>query len=375
MKKIAITGTGVCVPEHAVSNDELVHSYNSYVESFNSKNKEAIDAGDIEALPLSTVEFINKASGIKNRFFLDKEGILDITRMRPRLHKRTSGEPSYQAEASISAAEIALKQANLKSSDIDAVITACSTTQRDYPGLANEVQHFMNIKGFGFDMKMACSSATFGIQMAADTIAAGHAKRILVVTPELACGNINFRDRDSHFIFGDATTAVIVEDLELVTEPSQHSFEIISSKLFNDFSNNIRNEFGCLYGVVEGQGEMEGRFFSQNGRKVFKEVVPMAAEWMLKHILEENLTPMQVTRLWLHQANINMNQLIAKKILGDEASPKTAPIILDKYANTGACGSIIAFNHHHDDFNTGDLGLLCSFGAGYSIGSILLKKI
>jgi len=70
-----------------------------------------------------------------------------------------------------------------------------------------------------------------------------------------------------------------------------------------------------------------------------------------------------------------MNQLIARTLLGREPSPDEAPVILDEYANTSSAGSVIAFHKHRDDLEAGDLGVLCSFGAGYSIGSALLRRV
>ena len=81
-----------------------------------------------------------------------------------------------------------------------------------------------------------------------------------------------------------------------------------------------------------------------------------------------------VKRFWLHQANLGMNKLIAKKLLGRDPEPEEAPVILDEYANTSSAGSVIAFHKHRDGIAVGDLGVLCSFGAGYSVGSVLLRK-
>jgi beta-ketodecanoyl-[acyl-carrier-protein] synthase len=69
-----------------------------------------------------------------------------------------------------------------------------------------------------------------------------------------------------------------------------------------------------------------------------------------------------------------MNQLIAKKLLGSEVNEDRAPTILDEFANTASAGSIIAFHRHHSDFKAGDVGVICSFGAGYSIGSVIVRK-
>jgi beta-ketodecanoyl-[acyl-carrier-protein] synthase len=70
-----------------------------------------------------------------------------------------------------------------------------------------------------------------------------------------------------------------------------------------------------------------------------------------------------------------MNVLIARRVLGREATPGDAPVILDEYANTSSAGSVIAFHKYKDDFESGDLGVLCSFGAGYSIGSVVLERV
>jgi len=116
------------------------------------------------------------------------------------------------------------------------------------------------------------------------------------------------------------------------------------------------------------------KLFHQEGRKVFKEVCPLAAEHIIEHLKQHDLQANDLRRWWLHQANINMNTLISKRLLGRDASLDEAPIVLDTYANTASAGSVIAFNLHHKDMKAGDYGILCSFGAGYSIGSLLLQK-
>jgi beta-ketodecanoyl-[acyl-carrier-protein] synthase len=82
-----------------------------------------------------------------------------------------------------------------------------------------------------------------------------------------------------------------------------------------------------------------------------------------------------VRRYWLHQANLGMNQLIARKLLDRDATLDEAPVILDRYANTASAGSIIAFHEHSIDLAPGHVGVICSFGAGYSIGSHVVRKV
>ena len=100
----------------------------------------------------------------------------------------------------------------------------------------------------------------------------------------------------------------------------------------------------------------------------------MAAEHIAGHLASLNLTPSDVRRFWLHQANLSMNQFISRKLLGREPTVEEAPVILDEFANTASAGSIIAFHRHRTNIQTGDVGVICSFGAGYSIGSVIVKK-
>lgn len=373
MSTIAITGTGLYTPPHSISNEELVTSFNAYVDRFNQRNAAAIANGSVPPLEYSSVEFVLKASGIEARYVVEKQGVLDPEIMAPRIPERANDEISVLAEMAVSAAKSALKAANRTAADVDAVLVACSNSQRPYPAVAIEVQDALGIDGFGFDMNVACSSATFGIQTAADMIRAGNARAILVVNPEICSGHLNFRNRNSHFIFGDVATAALVEAVDPASAPG--AYEIVGTKLKTKFSNNIRNNFGFLNNAApEGIGKPD-KLFMQEGLKVFKEVVPMVSDLILGHLDQLKLQPSDLKRLWLHQANIHMNDLIGKKVLGREPSKDEAPVILNEYANTSSAGSIIAFHKHSGDLKPGDYGVICSFGAGYSIGSVVLRRI
>ena len=378
MTQAVIAATGLFTPEQSISNAELVAAYNAFADRFNDANAEAIAAGELEALTHSSSEFIEKASGIKRRFVLDKAGVLDPERMRPHLPERTNDELSILAEMAVKAAEEAIAAWGKPVSEIGAVICAASNMQRPYPAMAIEVQQALGIEGFAFDMNVACSSATFGIKTAADFIASGSVKAVLMVNPEICSAHLNFKDRDSHFIFGDVATAVIVE----AADQAEGGWEILGTRLKTVFSNNIRNNFGFLNSAALPTGETEpvaptgltDKMFVQQGRKVFKDVVPMVAGMIVDHARDLGLDPTALKRLWLHQANINMNELIGRKVLGREPTPEENVIILDDYANTSSAGSIIAFHLHNDGFATGDTGLICSFGAGYSAGTVFVRK-
>lgn len=371
MSDPVITATGLYTPPHSITNAELVESFNAYVAAYNAAHAEAIANGATPALQPSSVEFIEKASGIKARYVVDKAGILDPAVMCPRVPERSNEQVSILAEIGVAAAREALETAGRDAKDVDAVLCAASNMQRAYPAMAIEIQDALGVEGFGFDMNVACSSATFGIQTAADFVRAGHADSVLVVNPEICSGHLNWRDRDSHFIFGDVATAILVERAD---RAANGHWKIRGTKLKTKFSNNIRNNFGFLNRTAPEAVGAPDKLFVQEGRKVFKEVVPMVAEMILAHMSELGIERQHLRRLWLHQANANMNRLIAERVLGHEASDDESPTVLDTYANTSSAGSIIAFHKHSKDLAPGDTGLICSFGAGYSAGSVFVTK-
>ncbi|MEM6538533.1 MAG: beta-ketoacyl-ACP synthase III, partial [Pseudomonadota bacterium] len=178
-----IAGTGLYTPPNTITNDELVESFNAFVEKWNTENAAAISAGDVEPLHPSSSAFIEKASGIKARYTVDKDGILDIDRMAPRIPPRPDSELSVLAEMAVHAARDTIKAADLAPNDIDGVICAASNLQRAYPAVAVEVQAALGIEdAFAFDMNVACASAAFGIETAVGLIRTG-SRRVLMVNP------------------------------------------------------------------------------------------------------------------------------------------------------------------------------------------------
>ncbi len=373
MHQPVITGSGVFTPDQSISNDELVVAFNAYADAENARNSAAIAAGKAEAVAYSSSEFILAASGIESRFVLDRSGILDPATMHPWLAERDMDAPSAMAEMGVDACRKALAMAGVDAGDVDAVICAASNHERAYPAIAIEIQQLLGTGGFGFDMNVACSSATFGIQAAADMIRAGSIRRALVVNPEICSAHLEWRDRDCHFIFGDVATAVLIERSDLATGAG---FAIRSTRCATQFSNNIRNNNGFLRRTREGHmADRRDMLFMQNGRKVFKEVLPLVASHIAQHLADAGVQPDQLKRLWLHQANKSMNDYIGKRVLGRDPEPGEQPNILQDYANTSSAGSIIAFAKYSADLKTGDAGLICSFGAGYSVGSVIVERV
>jgi beta-ketodecanoyl-[acyl-carrier-protein] synthase len=373
MNNVVISGTGLYRPPHVITNAELVASFNRYADLQNERFAAEIAAGARAPMVHSSVEFIEKASGIKQRYVIEKEGVLDPRRMRPRFAPRKDDELSLMAEIAVDAANKALAAAGREGAEIDAVFCAAANMQRAYPAMACEIQAALGAQGFGFDMNVACSSATFALEQATNALKTGSARRVLIVNPEITSAHLEWRDRDCHFIFGDVCTAIVVERENEARAAER--WRILGTRLVTQYSNNIRNNAGFLNRCEDTDPDARDKTFMQEGRKVFKEVVPMAAAHIEQHLHTLGLEPTQVRRFWLHQANLGMNQLVVKKLVGRDVGDDLAPIILSEYANTASAGSIIAFHHHRADLKSGDLGVICSFGAGYSVGSVVVRKV
>ncbi|MHA7876973.1 beta-ketoacyl-ACP synthase III [Roseivivax sp.] len=368
----AITGTGVFTPAETITNDELVEAFNAHAERFNAAHAAEIAAGEVAAKPQSSAEFIFSASGIERRYVMEKEGVLDPDRMYPRLAERADEEVSIMAEIGLDAARQALTAAGRSGDEVDLVICAASNHERAYPAIAIEIQKELGAGGFGFDMNVACSSATFGIQAAADMIRSGSVRCAVVVSPEITSGHLEWRDRDCHFIFGDVATAVVLERAE---DAQGAHFLVHSTRCATQFSNNIRNNNGFLRRTRDAMEDRRDMQFMQNGRKVFKEVLPLVSSHIAAHMSDEGWAAEDLKRVWLHQANKAMNDFIGKKVLGRVPEPGEQPNILQDYANTSSAGSIIAFAQNSEDLGPGEKGVICSFGAGYSVGSVLVERV
>ena len=371
MHNIHIAGTGIWFPEEKISNEELVNSYNSYVDLFNDKNHSKIQEGLLDSMEYSSVEFVEKASGIKSRHVIDKEGILDINRMMPRVNNEHEDRLSIHAEVGIKAAKKAMKQASVSSSDIDAVIVGSSHSARNYPAVAIEIQKELAINGYAYDMLVGCSSTTFAINNAYSDIASGLAKTILVINPEISTPFVNFTHRDKHFIFGDGCAATIVQK----DSNSKNAFKILDRKLHTQFSNNIRSNYGYLNRSAVDQKIEDELLFHQNGRGVFKDVCPLVASLITEQLKINDISPNNISKFWLHQANGKMIRLITSKILGtDDFDEDIAPMPITEFGNLASVGSLFAFNLYNN-IDSGEKGVICSFGAGYSICSIIVEKL
>ncbi|MGL4636183.1 MAG: beta-ketoacyl-ACP synthase III [Beijerinckiaceae bacterium] len=366
-----LRGIGVFVPDDRISNDELATTFNKSV-TFENQKRIALGYPMLEP---SSADFILEASGIRNRHVLDKSGILDPVRMVPNLPERLDDALSIQAEFAVKSAHLALADAGLEPSDIDLVICACAHHQRPYPAIAIEIQKALGCRGAAFDMNVACSSATFAMHLATQMVNAGGATNVLVCSPEIMSGHLNHRDRKTHFIFGDASTSVIIgrSDGKPVRSGAPQ-YEIRKSDIWTEFSSNIRSNFGFLNRTSPTTVNSDDKLVTQVGSKVFKDIVFAASRHIRNFVSGAGLEIEQLERLWLHQANLKLLRSLVKHIANDELMARV-PIVLDEIGNVASPGSLIAFDRTRGEVPIGGHGILCSFGAGYSIGCLLLKRV
>ena len=372
LHKVAITGTGVYEPENVLTNDELTSAFNVYADAQNRQHAAEIEAGKRRALKHTSSENIFKTSGIKQRHIVDKTGIMNPERMAPMIALRPDDAPSLMAEMGTAAAESALQDAGVSADEVDLVICAASNMERAYPSIGVEMQDILGANGYAFDMNVACSSATFGIQVATDLIRTGRVRSALIISPEICSAHLEWRDRDCNFIFGDVATAIL---LQRQSDAQKDYFEIRSTRCETRFSNNIRNNNGFLRRAHDQMEDRRDMQFMQHGRKVFREVLPIVVTHINAHLDDEGMIADDLSRLWLHQANAIMNEFIGKSLLKRLPEPSEQPNILQDFGNTSSAGSIIAFSKFSDDLSSGDHGLICSFGAGYSVGSVIVKRV
>lgn len=373
LTRVALSGIGVEIPEQKITNAELVASYNAWIDA---ENQGRVAQG-LEPLSKSDDDFIVYASGVRSRHVYDREGILDPTRMAPRIPARHDDDLSVEAEFGLKAAVKALANAGVSPESVDLIICSASHHQRPYPAIAIEIQKALGTSGAAFDMGLGCSSAGAAIHVATSFVRAGAHKRVLVVTPELITGHLNFRDRQTHFIFGDAAVGIVVEAMG-DTDQRPGQFEIVDTRTWTQFSNNIRTNLGYLTRTGQENPyllDMEGNMIKQVGQKVFKEVTHAAHRFISTFLADHGMTPQDVRRFWLHQANGRMNAMIMRLALGYDADQDRAPTVLERLGNTAGAGAVIALAENSEDMKPGDLGLLCAFGAGYSIASALIRRL
>ena len=190
-------------------------------------------------------------------------------------------ELSVQAEYSVNAAKLALARAGRTGEDVDLVVLGASNLQRLYPAIAIEVQNAIGARGYGFDISLGCSAATGATQLASQAVQLGQAKCALVVVPELTTGHMNWRERDSHFIFGDASV-VARGRADRPREGRARGRSCRRGCCRSGRRTRSATTRAISIAAIRAPSTPTSKLFHQQGRRVFKDVVPMASKFITR---------------------------------------------------------------------------------------------
>ncbi|MCE2593400.1 beta-ketoacyl-ACP synthase III [Motilimonas cestriensis] len=361
-----LTATGIFIPPFCVKNQDLVVAYNQYAQFFNLENAASIDVGQVAAKLRSDDDFILRHSGILQRYYVTAEGVLDPDVMCPLLPEIDEEHTSLMAEMGKNAALDALHQASVQGHEVDLIIVAASNVQRAYPALAIEIQDLLGASGLAFDLCGAECSAVMAMQLASQAIACGTATKALIISPEIGSAQTDFRDRETHFLLGDACSALLVENIA-----KTDALEIVNFNIASQFSNQIRNNFGFLNRLAPDSLYSKDKLFHQTPPS-FPAIADAICTHLQQHLTELKLPLADVTQYFLQPTNRVLNQLIAEQLLTD-VTEKRVPDCVAQYGGTGAAGLGLSF-HLHQQLSASDYCVWVAFGAGFSVASMVLKK-
>jgi 3-oxoacyl-[acyl-carrier-protein] synthase-3 len=305
---------------------------------------------DLEKMVDTTDQWIMERTGIRERHLVDK-GVAT-------------------SDLATEAAKNALKERGLVPADVEAIIVATVTPDMFFPSTACLVQHKLGVKGiWGFDLSAACSAFVYALQAGAQFIATGAHKKVMVIGADTMSSIIDYTDRATCVIFGDGAGAVILEPSE------DDSLGLI------DYLHEIDGSGGCsLY--MPGGGSLHPsthetvdknmHVVHQDGQAVFKYAVKKMAE-LCEKILERNgLKGSDIKAFIPHQANKRIITATAERV----GMPLESVIInIDRFGNTTAGTIPLAMQTAREEgkLKKGDLVLLASVGAGFTVGAALLR--
>ncbi len=305
---------------------------------------------DLEKMVETTDQWITERTGIRERHLTDK-GVAT-------------------SDLAVEAAKKALTARGIAASDLEAIIVGTVTPDMFFPSTACLVQHKLGAKNvWGFDVSAACSAFVYALQTGAQFIATGAHKKVMVIGADVMSSIIDYTDRATCIIFGDGAGAVILEPAD------DESLGLI------DFIHEVDGSGGCsLY--MPGGGSLNPsshetvdqkmHYVHQDGGAVFKYAVRKMAE-VCEKILERNgLKGSDVDAFIPHQANQRIIMATADRL---SMNPARVIINIDRYGNTTAGTIPLAMETARQEGNLkkGDLVLLASVGAGFTVGATLLR--
>lgn len=294
-------------------------------------------------------------------------------RTRTGISSRRIADPK-KGEATLSlsrkAAENALKQANIKASELDMIIVGTVTPDSVMPTTANRLQTELGATGaFSFDLQAACSGFLYGLSVANQFLITGAARTALVIGAETLSTILDWSDRSTAVLFGDGAGAAVLRR----TDDPKH--RIVDVRLFSD------GNYGDLLSIPHGGSRVPTSSplfnFKMNrvkmkGGELFKVAVRSMVDASNLILAENNLTVRDVNYFLFHQANIRIIDMCAKSLGIDKSQTW---INVDKYGNTSAATLPVCLDEawRAGAVKPGDLILMTTFGGGLTWGSALIR--
>ncbi len=297
----------------------------------------------------------------------DNEWILQRTGIRERHVVEPGVATSDLAkEASIAAIE----RAGLTPADIDLIIVGTTTPDMVFPSTACLLQAKIGApNAWGWDLSAACSGFTYALTTAAQMVSAGGSQRALVVGADVMSSIIDYTDRTTCVLFGDGAGAVVVDASD---DPA---IGILDFEHYVDGAGGDALRMpagGSLMPASHKTVDERQHFIKQDGATVFKFAVRNTEEVCRRLLARNNLTGKDIDVFVSHQANRRIIQSAAEKL---ELEPEKVVINIERFGNTTAATIPLALQDAVDQgrIKNGDLVLLASVGAGFTVGSVLVR--
>ena len=320
-----ITGVGGYVPDYVLNNEEL---------------SRMVDTSD---------EWIQTRVGIKERRILTEEGL----------------GTSYMARK---AAKQLLQKTGVDPDTIDALIVTTTTPDYKFPSTASIVLGKLGLKNaFAFDLSAACCGFLYTMDMAASMIQSGRYKKIIVIGADKMSSVVDYTDRQTCVLFGDGAGAVLMEATEEEGVGVQSSFFRTDGKGLPFLHLKAG---GSVCPPSHFTVDHRLHYLYQEGRTVFRYAVTNMSDDVMEVMRQNNLTPGDVDWVIPHQANLRIEEAVAKRA---EIDPSKVLINIERYGNTSSATIPLAMWDFEDRFKKGDKLILTAVGAGFVHGAAYYK--
>ncbi len=305
---------------------------------------------DLEKLVETSDEWILQRTGIRERHIVDP-GV---------------ATSDLAKEASVEA----IRRAGLTPDDIDLIIVGTVTPDTLFPSTACLLQHKIGANhAWGFDVSAACSAFAYSLTVGSQLIAAGSVKYALIVGADVMSSIIDYTDRATCVLFGDGAGAVVLGPSE------NHEFGVL------DFAHEIDGSGGSALCMPAGGSlrpathetvDQRMHFVKQDGPSVFKFAVRRTGDLCDRLLKRNGVTADDIDLFVSHQANRRIIEAVAGRIGID---PSKVIINIERFGNTTAGTIPLALNDAVESgrLKKGDLVLLASVGAGFTVGAVLLR--